>query len=302
MNIPPLRQAQRTAIQREFPATAEDWIAGYPALVQRCVDRWQLKLTDQIRGGLPINVIFFGEDPDGREVVLKIGHPHPEQVTEMIALREYRGRLAPALLDCDRDLGATLMERVRPGRTFREASPGSRRSDMRLDIFAQLGRPCDAVDGLPRYGEWVDRAFSRFREQFDGDHPFRQHIDRARALFVDIEDEAWLLHGDLHHENLLADEHRGWIAIDPKGVIGPRVMECGRFLHNFLDDEIERDTLTERAAIVRRRCDVLADVMRVSAEQLVVAAYIDAVLGTCWTLNDGNEHPAREVRAILPLL
>ena len=29
-----------------------------------------------------------------------------------------------------------------------------------------------------------------------------------------------LLHGDLHHWNILSDADRGWMAIDPKGVIG----------------------------------------------------------------------------------
>ncbi|MDZ7683823.1 MAG: aminoglycoside phosphotransferase family protein [Gammaproteobacteria bacterium] len=103
-----------------------------------------------------------------------------------------------------------------PATPFREASPGSQRSEARLDIFGQLGRPCAVVDGLPTYRDWVDRAFGQFREQFDGHHGFRHHIDRAQALFDDIEGESWLLHGDLHHENLLADETRGWIAIDPK--------------------------------------------------------------------------------------
>jgi len=110
------------------------------------------------------------------------------------------------------------------------------------------------------------------------------------------------IHGDLHHENLLLDAVRGGIAIDPKGVIGPRVMECGRFLHNFLDDEIERDTIEDRAAIVQCRCEVLADVMNAAPEKLAVAGYVDAVLGTCWTLNDGGKHLAREADAIVTLV
>ncbi len=30
-----------------------------------------------------------------------------------------------------------------------------------------------------------------------------------------------LLHGDLHHHNILSTQH-GWLAIDPKGIIGEK--------------------------------------------------------------------------------
>ena len=41
-----------------------------------------------------------------------------------------------------------------------------------------------------------------------------------------------LLHGDLHHENILLDASGNWKAIDPQGRIGEQCLECGRFLLN----------------------------------------------------------------------
>lgn len=307
MNVPRLAPVQCEAVRRAFPETADDWIDAYPDLVSRCVKRWGLTLTGNASGGLPINVIHFAVDQRGRELVLKLGHSHPEQVTEMIALDAYGGRLAPALIDCNRELGATLMERILPGTTFRASAADRSRSEARLEIFSQLGRPSGPIDGLPTYADWLRRAFAEFHDTFVSDHPLTSHIDRAARAFESLGGEPWLLHGDLHHENLLLGPDGGWIAIDPKGVLGPRALECGRFVHNFLEDEMtpaERSGDVERAMgdIVQTRAFALAEVMGCPPDEILLAGYIDAVLGTCWTINDGGAHPAREVRALAQLV
>ncbi|OJV47909.1 MAG: hypothetical protein BGO28_02005 [Alphaproteobacteria bacterium 43-37] len=44
-----------------------------------------------------------------------------------------------------------------------------------------------------------------------------------------------LLHGDLHRSNILADKD-GWIAIDPKGVIGAPIHETWAFVKDMEED------------------------------------------------------------------
>jgi streptomycin 6-kinase len=44
-----------------------------------------------------------------------------------------------------------------------------------------------------------------------------------------------LLHGDLHHGNVLHDSERGWVAIDPKGVLGEPEYEIGVALRNPIE-------------------------------------------------------------------
>jgi streptomycin 6-kinase len=41
-----------------------------------------------------------------------------------------------------------------------------------------------------------------------------------------------LLHGDLQHYNVLLDRKRGWLAIDPKGVVAEGEFELGAALRN----------------------------------------------------------------------
>ena len=67
----------------------------------------------------------------------------------------------------------------------------------------------------------------------EGTGKLPQHlVETAELLTLDLlaenKDET-LIHGDFHHYNVLESE-RGWLAIDPKGVIGPRGYEVGPLL------------------------------------------------------------------------
>ena len=77
MTLSELPEAKQQAIRREFPRIAEDWIKGYPALVARCIEKWQLTLADLIRIGLPINVLIYATGNSDQQYVVKIAPPHP---------------------------------------------------------------------------------------------------------------------------------------------------------------------------------------------------------------------------------
>lgn len=290
-----LTEPKCSAILHEFGSGAQTWIDGFEARVQTCVDRWHLEIIGTASAGLPINVIFFAEQA-GQPVVLKIGYPHPEQVTEMIALSCYAGRNAPVLLAADRDLGAVLMERILPGTTLRESDRTIERSRIPLPLFAGISQQVGSVEGLPSFSDWLEGAFSKFRQNADAGHDYATHVDLAASLYRELaasESCDWLLHGDLHHENILVDGQRGWIAIDPKGVIGPRSMEVGRFLHNFVEDEVEgisdigQATVDDLCPILAVRYENFSSTLGMPRPELARAAYIDCVLSLCWTLNAG---------------
>jgi streptomycin 6-kinase len=116
------------------------------------------------------------------------------------------------------------------------------------------------------------------------------------------------LHGDLHHENILRNESGGWIAIDPKGVIGPRVMECGRFLHNFIVDEIpglneiEDATDEQIVRVLSVRFETFSELMDLDYSDIVAAAYVDLVLSTCWSINSNQVVNLNTIRVLSELL
>ncbi len=302
---------KRQSIIREFGNAGRDWADRYPALLQRCVERWDLSILDVAEAGLAVNSVLFAETKDRKPVVLKIGYPQPEQVTEMIALAAYDHHQVVKLLDSDPADGALLLERILPGTPFRSSVQDDSRSRVRIPLFTALPVQTCRPDGLPGFSDWLRLAFTTYRRSADRGDEFLAFIDRAETSYDRLRDrygEDCLLHGDLHHENILQDTDRGWMAIDPKGVIGPPVMECGRYLHNFIEDEIEGVVRLEEAtdqqieAVFHVRFDTFETMLDFSRQEIVSAAFIDLVLTSCWSLNQGEAVDFRRIRILTGLL
>ncbi|XOV90043.1 MAG: aminoglycoside phosphotransferase family protein [Pseudomonadota bacterium] len=293
--------ASRTAILSQFGREGARWIRAFPALLADCQRRWGLEWLGTAPLGLPINIVLFAVDGAGQPLVLKLGYPHPEQLTEMFTLLHYQGRLAPRVIDTQQSWRAVLMERILPGHTFRSTPPGT---TLPLALFAELPQPAVRNPELPSYSEWMSTAFDKFRRQPDRNPQLAPHLDRAEALFAELVATGGvncLLHGDLHHDNILWDGQRGWRAIDPKGVLGPRVLEAGRFIHNFVEhggSEGESSPVSASIEdVMQARVEQLAAVMVEPAKALAGAAYVDAVLSRVWTCNDGEQPDMAAVEA-----
>src|SRR5512132_4359180 len=91
----------------------------------------------------------------------------------------------------------------------------------------------DVPDGCKTNTGWA-RGFERYLTTDDA-RISKQLVEAAQKVFSDLgtsQSRPRLLHGDLHHYNILFDSNRGWLAIDPKGVIGELEYEIGAVLRN----------------------------------------------------------------------
>jgi streptomycin 6-kinase len=95
--------------------------------------------------------------------------------------------------------------------------------------------------------------------------------------------EPRLLHGDLQHYNVLFDSERGWLAIDPKGVVGETEYEIGAVLRN----PIEQPDLFTSRDIIERRTRKLAERLGLDYGRILSWAFAQAVLSAIWEIEDG---------------
>ena len=116
----------------------------------------------------------------------------------------------------------------------------------------------------------------------------RDLLDQAEQVLADIlrdSDQDVILHGDLHHENILYDEQADWLAIDPKGVVGPHCLEVGRYLLNFLPDDV---STIARENMVRDRVAIFSAELGYPKELVAACGLVDSVLGHCWCFEEEN--------------
>jgi streptomycin 6-kinase len=94
-----------------------------------------------------------------------------------------------------------------------------------------------------------------------------------------------LIHGDFHQFNILSSEH-GWLAIDPKGVIGHPEYEVGPLMINPWDSFLNG---TNPRVQTERRLSILSERLGFPRQRLLDWALCHAVLSAWWdTQPDGT--------------
>lgn len=100
----------------------------------------------------------------------------------------------------------------------------------------------------------------------------------ARDLLAHPRDEV-VLHGDLHHGNILDFGPRGWLAIDPKGLLGERGFDHANLFRN-------PDPATAPGRLAHR-ADIVAEAAGLERDRLLRWVLAVAGLSAAWNLSDG---------------
>lgn len=110
----------------------------------------------------------------------------------------------------------------------------------------------------------------------------RQASDVATELLAQPR-EVGVLHGDLHHSNVLDFEARGWLAIDPKRLLGERGFDFANIICNP-DVKTTRDP-----ARFLRQVHVVAEAARLEQPRFLRWILAYAGLSAAWILGDGDD-------------
>ncbi len=247
------------------------------------LQKWQLK-----RDGSAIHVaaaILYPVTRNGLSLMLKIPFPGKCEHNSFLTLSHYSGGKAVEVLECTRD--ALLMARAMPGATlrhFRQHHGDTAATHIACDVLNALhGCPHDpGMDVLPTI-ESLGPTFAKARHlQSDllpetmlssADRQFRELQDTARSSIV--------LHGDLHHENILLDDKTGWLAIDPKGFRGDPAYDCAALLKNPLDSPEIADL-----KCLLSRTQIMSDILGYPQSRILKWAFVHAVLSIIWAVQD----------------
>jgi streptomycin 6-kinase len=263
-----------------------EWLERLPTIIADCERRWSLAALPPFPR-LSYNYVAPALLADGTDAVLKIGYPSAELICEMEALRLYDGHGIVQLLHANREQGAMLLERLKPGTPLACIKDDEEATSIAAGVMRQLWRPVPAEHQFPTVAKWA-AGLRRLRKHFSGTTgPLpRSLVEQAETLFTELiasTHEAVLLHGDLHHENIIASERQPWLALDPKGLVGEPAYEVGALLRNQLPEPLAQP---EASRVLARRVDQLAEELGLDRERLLGWGLAQAVLSAWWSIED----------------
>ena len=278
-------------ITNTFGAAGEEWLTRLPALLAACEEGWKITLLGAF-SNLSYNYVAPAVCADGSPAVLKAGVPCAERHQELAAVRAYDGQGCARLLNADDELGVMLLERLSPGTplTFlADEANDAQATHIAANVMRDLWRPVPAEHTFPHIADWA-RGMARMRVHFESNpNPFPAPlVHEAESLWTGLLASAAppvLLHGDLHHDNILQSGPDEWRAIDPKGVVGEPAYEVGALIRNLWPTH---HTLADPAQTLARRVHQLAEELNLSRERVRGWAVAQSVLSAWWCVEDND--------------
>ena len=197
-------------------------------VLNRLSKAWNFEPIEELPGGYCSRVFADATR------VLKIPFQGEETTSGWKMAVAMSGSIGPAIEAVEETTGALLMERVLPGTKLSEVDIGDEQAmDVILGFASQI-RALSISEGMAPIDQYVDHQSPRFL----GLQPFG---------------EMGPLHGDLHHENILMGP-RGWMVIDPKGLVGEAEFEPSALMRNPID---KLDSEEDLVGLLEKRLEYL---------------------------------------------
>jgi streptomycin 6-kinase len=258
----------------------EDWLTGFDELINHCVNKWQLKLLPAKK--LSYNFVAPVVFDNGSKAILKLGIPGAGLLSEIATLKAFDGTGFCKLLDVESERGIMLLECVDPGEplnTLLDETPSTK-------IIAGLIKDIQVVNPVSDYSfqtadDWYKdllHLHQGFGNEQVPDHLFRGAIAAYHHIKSDNQEQR-LLHGDLHHENILSAGNDRWKVIDPKGIIA----ETGCELIPFLMNDLEGKHI---AAGISERINVFSEELKMDRARIIYWGIFRSVLSAYWKIED----------------
>lgn len=290
-------------ITNTFGEDGKQLIANLPVLVEEASQRWDLRDVRPV-SNLSYNFVAFTNRGDDK-VVLKIGVPNRELTSEMAALRLFNGQGACHLIDSDQEKGFLLLERLQPGVMLSTLEDDEQATHIAAEVMLKIWRPLGSASLLANLQEQTPtqkqasglQSFIRLSDWFDGLKKLRmmfnggtgplnsklvERVESSVKAFFAENHKPILMHGDFHHFNILSSE-RGWLVIDPKGVIGPAGYEVGPLLINPWEDLLDGNNYRR---MTKRRIDILHERLGFERERIREWGLAHAILSAWWGIED----------------
>lgn len=254
------------------------WLANLPLLIAKIKNDHSLHDLKPFKN-LSYNYVLSGFK-GLKPIVLKLGLDSHSLKREALTLKAFRDfGVVNVLIE---EEGMLLLERATPGNSLRAFFPekDDEAIGIALDCLKRIHQaPIPKAQKFPQINDWLKALDNEF------DIP-AHYLNKARQLrdeLLTTSAAPVLLHGDLHHDNILQNSN-GWVVIDPKGVVGESAYDVAAFIRNPIPELLTEHNVSD---IINHRIECFAKTLKLSKQRIVDWCYVQSVLAWAWALEDG---------------
>lgn len=259
-----------------------EWIKNLPNMVEALAAHWQLSQLTEVNN-MTYNYVAKAITKTYQPVVLKISYDAKSSDNEKHALTYFDGNASVRLLDHNERYHAMLLEQAIPGISLK--SLYSAQIEYVMDCYASTmnklhNKVLSSKHPYCHISEWLKAIDGLTADQLPAGM-LNQVVQIKNELLSTIQQEVFL-HGDLHHDNIIKNNHE-WVAIDPKGVVGDPEFEIAAFDFIYPD---EFHLKMEIKDLLDGRIDLLADKAGLNSERIKRWVFVRLILSAAWSIED----------------
>ncbi|UJF31694.1 aminoglycoside phosphotransferase family protein [Paenibacillus hexagrammi] len=274
-------EAFRRTILGVYKEQGRQWLDGFPQLIKKIEETHKL----HVLGPYPLSYHFVAPVimGNGTKAVIKLAVSGREMASEAAVLMNGEGIGMVKLIEHDAALGMMIMEKLEPGHTLAGISDDENAVRIAASVMSRIWKKPSSGHSFQFVTDWF-QGYGKLRSRFHGGTGSisTRMVELAERRFSELvrnPRNIYLLHGDLHHGNILAAEREPWLAIDPKGVLGEREYEVIPYLMNHVPEE-------RAIEATKRRVELFAELLQLDASRILLWAYCHAVLSAWWHIED----------------
>lgn len=258
----------------------KQWLDHLPNLIAQLAATYGLSNLKPVNN-LSYNYVLSGFQ-DSQPIILKLGLDIDGFKREAAALMAFSGFGVVQVFS--ENAGLLLLECAVPGVSLKSYFPEN--DDKAIKITANVIKrlqkaPIPRANAFPHIKDWL----TALDKDWNISEKYLQKARRLRDHLLQTGIKEVLLHGDLHHDNILQNGD-DWLVIDPKGIIGEPVYEVAAFIRNPIPELLNHD---DALSIIHNRISRFAEIFELPSQRIFDWCFVQAVLAWVWALEDGGD-------------
>lgn len=255
----------------------QEWLQSLPIVIERFAKNYQIISLKPVPN-MSFNYVATGLHQE-KKIVLKFGINNNDLSKEAACLKAFNGYGVPKVIASEKYL--LIMEQATPGTPLKTYFPSQEEQSViaASELMKNLHKaPLPKTHGFYHIKDLLQSLEASTSIPVKIINKARLLRDKLLAIPID----EVLLHGDLHHDNILKNNN-SWLAIDPKGFIGDPAFDCSAFISNPIPELLQQK---DPKSLILNRIEQFSEILNIPKQRIYDWHYVKTVLCWVWCIED----------------